>query len=474
MRISLVVLALLSSLPLLGQQGYDLQFRIKGLRDTTVWLGYYYGESTYRRDTAVVDRNGEFRFKGSETLPQGIYLIAVNKTRLLEFAVGSDQQFKLETDTSAYIENMKVTGDTDNTIFFENMRFNKALHDEAQPFVSVIQDSTASEEAKKAAREKIEAVNAKVAEYHEKIIREHPGTLTSKIFRATRPLKAPEPPTRADGSIDSTFQLRWYREHFFDDFDLADDALIRMPKPFYRDKVYEYLDKLYVPNPDTVIRGIEFMVSKAKKNPETYKYLIFQLVLKYQNPDIMGLDAVFVYLNDTYFANGEMDYWANEQMKKNMKQHADRLRKSLLGNIGPNLIMQDVNFKPRALYDIKSRYTIIYFFDPDCSHCRKETPKLVDFYEKNKTRFDVEVFAVSSDTSMAKMANYIKEMGMKWITVNGPRTYVGPYQDLYDSVQYPTIYVLDNRKKIIAKKIPVEKLEDFLAHYEKRQKAGQL
>lgn len=474
MRSSLVVLALLASLPLLGQQGYDLQFRIKGLRDTTVWLGYYYGESTYRRDTAAVDQNGEFRFTGSEILPQGIYLVALNKTRLLEFAVGSDQQFRLETDTSGYIENMKVIGDADNTIFFENMRFNKAQHDKAQPYLAVIQDSTASEEEKKAAREKLESVNASVASYHEKIISEHPGTITSKIFLATRPLKAPDPPKHADGSIDSTFQLRWYRQHFFDDFDLADDALIRMPKPFYRDKVYEYLDKLYAPHPDTVIRAIEFMVDKAKKNPETYKYLIFQCVLKYQNPDIMGLDAVFVYLNDTYFATGEMDYWANEQMKKNMRQHADRLRKSLLGNVGPNLIMQDVNFKPRALYDIKSKYTVIYFFDPDCSHCRQETPKLVDFYERNKTRFDVEVFAVSSDTSMAKMANYIKEMGMKWITVNGPRTYVGPYHDLYDSVQYPTVYVLDDRKKIIAKKIPVDKLEEFLANYEKRQKAGRL
>ena len=474
MRASLIVLALLSSLPLLGQQGYDLQFRIKGLQDTTVWLGYYYGESTYRRDTAVVDSNGEFHFRGAEALPQGIYLIAQNKTRLLEFVVGADQQFKLETDTSGYIENMKVTGDTDNTIFFENMRFNKAQHEDAQPVMAVIQDSTASEEAKREARKKLEAVNAAVAEYHEKIIREHPGTITSKIFLATRPLKTPEPPKLADGSIDSTFQLQWYRDHFFDDFDLADDALIRMPKPFYRDKINEYLDKLYAPHPDTVIRAIEFMVRHARKNPETYKYLIFQCVLKYQNPDIMGLDAVFVYLNDTYFASGEMDYWANAQMKKNMQDHADRLRKSLLGNTGPNLIMQDVNFKPRALYDIKSKYTVIYFFDPDCSHCRQETPKLVDFYKRNKTRFDVEVFAVSADTSMAKMADYIKEMGMNWITVNGPRTYVGPYQDLYDSVQYPTVYILDDRKKIIAKKIPVDKLEEFLANYEKRHKNGRL
>lgn len=472
-RITLV-LALFVSGSAMGQSGYDLQFRITGLKDTTVWLGYYYGETTYRKDTAVVGSDGQFRFTGEETLPKGVYLIAKSKSRLIEFVVSDDQQFKLETDTAEYVGNMKVTGDPDNEIFFENMRFNMQRHAEAQAFVKIIQDSTTSKEEKAAARKELEKVNESVADYHEKIIREHPNTVTAKIFKATQRIKIPDAPKRADGTIDSTFQLRWYREHFFDHFDLADDALIRMPKPFYSEKINEYLDKLYAPHPDTVISAIDFMVEKAKENPETYKYLIFQCVLRYQNPDIMGLDEVFVYLNDKYFASGEMDFWANDQMKKNVRQHADRLRKSLVGNTGANLIMQDVNLKPRNMYEIKSKYTVLYFFDPDCSHCRIETPKLVDFYDKNKSRYDVEVYAVSADTSLTKMADYIKEMKMSWITVNGPRTYVGPYQDLYDSVQTPTLYVLDEKKKIIAKKIPVEKLEEFLANYEKHHKTGQL
>jgi hypothetical protein len=71
---------------------------------------------------------------------------------------------------------------------------------------------------------------------------------------------------------------------------------------------------------------------------------------------------------------------------------------------------------------------------------------------------------------MVKMKGYIQEMGMKWVTVNGPRSYVGPYQDFYDAPTTPTLYVMDRDKKIIAKKIPVEKLEDFLTHYEKVEK----
>jgi hypothetical protein len=73
---------------------------------------------------------------------------------------------------------------------------------------------------------------------------------------------------------------------------------------------------------------------------------------------------------------------------------------------------------------------------------------------------------------MVKMRDYVKEMNMKWITVNGPRTYVGPYQELYDAITTPSLYVLDAKKKIIGKKIPAEKLEDFLIHYEKFQKGN--
>ena len=61
-------------------------------------------------------------------------------------------------------------------------------------------------------------------------------------------------------------------------------------------------------------------------------------------------------------------------------------------------------------------------------------------------------------------------MNMRWITVNGPRTYVGPYQDLYDANTTPTIYVLDQDKNIIAKKIPAEKIGEFLMQYEKIRK----
>lgn len=465
MRIGLLSLILLLSLNGIAQPGYQIRMKVSGLRDTTAYLGYYYGESTFIKDTARINHAGEFTFDGKQTLPQGVYFLVLNKTRVFEFVVSQDQHFLLETSTSDYVKNMKVTGDVDNKLFFENMVFNMERHKEAEPFIKVLQDSSLNENQKKDAREAFTKINDKVLAYQDRIIKEHPTTLTARLFKANKPIQIPDSPVKPDGSIDSLFQLKWYREHFFDNFDLADDALIRLPRPIYQEKVNEYLDKLFAPQADTLKQALTKVINKAKKNQETYKYAVWINVLKFQNPEIMGLDAVFVHLYDTYFAKGDMNFWANEQLRKNLKDHADRLRKSLIGMKGPNLIMQDANLQPRELYNIKNKYTILYIFDPDCGSCKKETPKLVDFYSKKK--WDVEVFAVSADTSMAKMRDYIKEMGMKWITVNGPRTYVGPYQDLYDANSTPTIYVLDRQKKIIGKKIPAEKLDDFLTQYER-------
>ncbi|MCU0357663.1 MAG: redoxin domain-containing protein [Cyclobacteriaceae bacterium] len=453
--------------------GYDIKFRITGLKDTTVYLGYYYAEGTYVRDTARVNTNGEFFFDGKEALPHGVYFLVLDKTRLFDpgFVISANQHFTMETAKDDFVKNMVVKNDADNKLFFENLRFNMDRNKEAEPFIKVFQDTTLRDEVKKKeARDGFSKINDKVIDYQNKLIAANPNTMTARLLKSTKRIDVPQPPKRADGTIDSTYQLRYYRQHFFDNFDLSDDALIRLPQPIYSQKVNEYLDKLFPPQADTLKKAVEDLVNRAKKNQETYKYMVFTLTIKFQNPEIMGLDDVFVFINDKYYATGEMNFWANDRYRKNIKEHADRLRKSLIGNTAPNLIMQDENLKPRSMYDIKSKYTILFIFDPDCGFCKTETPKLVNFYNQNKARFDVEVFAVSADTSMKKMREYIKQYNMKWITVNGPRTYVGSYHDLYDAMTTPSLYIIDEKKKIIAKKIPTDKLEEFFVNYEKSLK----
>ncbi|MBS1543921.1 MAG: DUF5106 domain-containing protein [Bacteroidetes bacterium] len=447
--------------------GYKIDMHIKGLKDTTVYLGYYYGETTYVKDTARVNHNGDFIFDGKEALPQGVYMVVLGQSWIFQFVVSEKQRFSLTTDRADYVKNMVVKGDEDNQLFFDNLRYNQVKREESEPYIKIIKDSTKTEEEKKPAREAYAKISDNVMAYQDGLIAKSPKSLTARLIQITKPIQVPDPPKRADGTVDSTFQLRYYREHFFDYFDLADDALIRLPKPFYQEKVYEYLDKLFFQTPDSIMSAINGLALKAKKNQETYKYVVWICVYKYQRPTIMGLDEVYVRLYDKYYASGDMDFWINATLKKNLKEYADKLRPSLIGKTGANLVMQDEHLKPRSMYDLKTRYTILYIFDPDCGHCREESPKLVSFYNKNKAKFNLEVYAVSADTSMQKMKDYVKEMKMTWVTVNGPRSYVGPYSKLYYAETTPSLYVLDDKRKIIAKGIPAEKLEEFFMNYEK-------
>ncbi|MBL7852587.1 MAG: DUF5106 domain-containing protein [Cyclobacteriaceae bacterium] len=458
--------------PKAADTGYQLDFRIKELKDTTVLLGYYYGESTFVRDTARSDKEGKFSFTGVKPLERGVYFLVLNRTKLFDpgFVVGKDQHFLMETGGPDYIRNMKVTGDEDNRLFFENMVFNGDRHKEAEPFMKILRDSTLTEEQKKEAREGFANVDKKVQAHQVELVKKYPQTVTAKLVNANRRVEVPDPPKRADGTIDSLFQYRYYKKHFFDNFDLTDDALIRLPSPAYQEKVAEYLDKLVLQTPDSLMAAIEDLANRVKGNKETYKYLVYSCVYKYQRPAIMGLDEVFVRIYDKYYASGEMDFWVNATMKKTMKDYADKLRNSLVGKTGANLVMQDQYFQKRSLYDIRKKYSLIYFFDPDCGHCKEETPRLVNFYKAQKDKYNLEVFAVSLDTSMVKMRDYIRDMKMTWITVNGPRSYQGSLFDHYYAETTPMLYILNENRKIIAKGLPAERLEEFLVNYEKFEK----
>ena len=448
------------------EEGYKVDFKVAGLENQEVLLAFYYNENTYTKDTVKATTDGRFSFIGKEKLPAGVYIIVKfeDKTKLFDFVVYDDQYFQLETKADDPYREMKVIGDINNELFIKNLLFNASQNVKADPLNLILKSETSSVEEKTRARENLVGLNKEVVAFQNDIIEKHPKTLVAKIISARMDVDVPL--INKEEGIDSTYQYYYFKNHFWDGVDLSDESLLRLPFPLITSKIDQFFDKLLIQDADTIIKEINKVIAKTSGNQEMYKFVTWSLTTKYYAPQIMGLDKVFVFLSDEYFSSGKMDFWADAQLKKNIVDRAAQLRLSMLGMKGPNLVMQDDKLIAKSMYDIQNKYTILYFYDPDCGHCKKETPVLVNF-TKN-TQFDVKVYSVCADSSMVKMKGYINEMGMeKFINVNGPRSYVGNYQDLYDAFQTPTVYVLDDKKKIIAKKLPAERLEDFLLRYEK-------
>jgi FAD synthase len=97
---------------------------------------------------------------------------------------------------------------------------------------------------------------------------------------------------------------------------------------------------------------------------------------------------------------------------------------------------------------------------------KKFTPKLQEFYDAYKKEFDLEVFAVYTETDTTEWFKTIKEKKLNW-TNAADLLWNTNFKKYYDIYSTPVIYILDRQKKIIAKRIDVEQLPDFLRNHKK-------
>jgi thiol-disulfide isomerase/thioredoxin len=125
------------------------------------------------------------------------------------------------------------------------------------------------------------------------------------------------------------------------------------------------------------------------------------------------------------------------------------------------LILADSTDNYQSLYAVNSPYTILYFWDPDCGHCKKATPKVKAFYDKVKTK-GVQVYAACTEVEMDKWRKYIRENNLDWINVADPKLQ-NNFRHEFDVTTTPQIFILDKDKKIMAKKIDEDTMEKILS-----------
>jgi len=460
-------------------KGYNLQFKITGIPDKTCKLAYYFADKQYLKDT-VIAQNGVFTFRGDETLPGGIYIIILPNNQYFEAMIDKDQDFRMETDTAAYVGNMKVTGSEDNKLFYDYLKYinpkqkeSKELRDKMDVIHKEL-DSLKKENKKidstefKALKVKLEAIDTEVKDYKIKYMNDHPENILAKVFRTSKEVEIPEAPLLPNGKKDSTFAYRYYKSHFFDDIDFSDARLLRTPV-FYS-KIRQYLDKLTVQHFDSLIIAADLLSEKARANTEVFKFIVQNITSHYEveATKVVGLDAIFVHMVNRYYKTGQATWVDSTVMAKIMKR-AKTLEPLLLGKVAPNLNLPDVSTQQKiALHDVKANYTIAYFWDPTCGHCKKVTPKLYEWWIENREKKGVAIYGINTTVDQKEIFDYLKEKPMDWIKIWDPYN-ESKFRDLYDIYKSPEMYLLDKDKKIISKHIGVEDLDPLIKMYEKQQ-----
>ncbi len=449
-------------------QGYDIEVKIKNFGSQEIYMGHYFADKTYVKDTVQTNAEGVAHFKGDKPLEGGIYFVVLpTKTIAWEFLVTDDQQFAMHTDSEDYIGILQSIGHAENQKFFEYSRFMRDRNKEMGQFQESYKTATGAD--KEAVKGKIEDLQKRVQKQWDSYIAQNPGTFFANLIKAQKYPEVPEF-TVPDHIVnkDSVLQVKRYyynKNHWFDNIDFTDSRLLRTSYVYSR--LQTFFNQM-VFDPDTVIAEGEKIIKRSEPSPEMFRYIVeYMLNLNYETKR-MGMDKVLVHIGEEYYLSGRA-HWVEEERLEKIKDRVMKVRPNLLGTKVKDMKFVTLDNSIVNLYTLTTDYTVLAFWEPGCGHCKKTIPKLHDIYTDLKWNQDksIEVMAVFTQVKeYDEWKEFVEEKGMTdWVNAYDPYGWSG-FRDQFDIYSTPTVYLLNKNKEIIAKRIDVERIAEFIENYE--------
>lgn len=483
----LIFLVVFTSLSFLSF-GQKLKFKIEGQKDTTIFLVKYLGKGLYYADTAEM-KNGVVEYDGAKQEP-GVLAVLLPGNKYFEF-IYDNQEINIETKAPDFVETMNVKKSEDNRVFYDYMRFLKTQREKANKLSEERSKLSKEDEKYTGLTEKIKAISKEVVSYQKELVKNNEGKLVSKIVKMGIDIEVPEAPVDADGKkIDSLFAYHYYRDHYFDNIDFNDDRLVN--SSVFHSRLESYFSKsMMVQHWDTIVKYAFKLCDQLDPKSKAFSYCVNWITSSYEKSNIMGMDKVFVKMGERYYctknSEGEsLATWMYDEKLEKLCEKVQANKNLVMGVKPPNLILRDTTDANWSdFYSLESEYTILYFWDPGCGHCKKTTPKMQKLYiEKFKDR-NIEIFAIGKAVGedFEAWKKFIKEHNLTFINVavteslfaaatKDARQFVPEfttieslnYQSTYDIFSLPRVFLLDKDKKIIGKQMSVSQLEDMLDH----------
>ena len=481
-RFILLIIGFGLSLLYLQADGYKIEVRLKDFPSDTIVIGHRFNASFVPKDTVVLNQRGEGVFRGDNSLPQGMYLVYLPNNSFFDLLISDDQEFYVENDTLDFVNHILIRGSEENSAFYAYQQYLQKQSHKARQLQEKIKAQETDTVGASLTREELNQLNEEVMEYINQVIQQYEGTFFGKFLLSLQEVKVPDPPEDENGNIiDPAFQYNYYKTHYFDNFDISDIRLLRTP--FYEQKIMTYIERVAHQVPDSLINDVDMLINKSRTDPQLFRYMLITLFNYFAKSQIMGMDAVYIHIAENYYIP-EAD-WSDPEFIEKLKDRVEKAKPTLLGQkasdiqlvrISPDHFLaasdnEDLKKNPYIgnffnLYDIQASFIILYFWESDCGHCKTATPELYEVYRRLKEK-DVEVVAVNllgGEEGKVKWINFVNEHGLyDWINCWNP--YDFEFKKVYDINSTPVLFVLDNDKKIIAKRIAPEQAEEIINAY---------
>jgi thiol-disulfide isomerase/thioredoxin len=447
-----------------------ISLTLKPYKNCWIYIGSYYGKGKTLVDSVFVDDDSKGVFKPAKKYTPGIYFVVSPKMAIqFEFLMDEKQHFSITADTLNRTEPV-IKGSPDNDLFSKYSAFSvtkgKLIADLSDKFkkASTKTDSTSL-------RNEIISENKALQEYRDSLTKKNPNSLLTILLNAMKQPDYPAIPV-VNGKADSLYPYHFVKDHFWDDVDFNNDCLLRTP--FFEPKIDNYFKTLVPSDPDSIFKEVNYMLLYARTGKEMYPYLLTKFTNKYINPEIMGQDKVFIKIYENFYAKGDTSF-LNAASRKTITERYYQMVANLVGNPAPTLDLTDTFGNTVSLYKLNSKFTFVVFWDPTCGHCKAELPRIDSIYKARWKDLGVQLYSVNVSTdknTLQELKKFVQEKKLDagWIYTSQTKEAreaeqqagLPNFRQLYDVYKTPTLYLLDDKKRIIAKQLSIEQFNDII------------
>lgn len=451
MRILFLIIVLYLTSCSSTAQNFQLEGIIEGYPNQSVYIAGFYGDQDKVIDSTKTNESGLFKIEISKNIAKGVYRILLGNGEFFDLIFGSDD-IKLITTSMSSMQTLEVINSDENKRYYAYLKKrNRSLYklDLLTPLVKYYPQN---DPFYNTSFEEYVRIQDDLHSYIDSMAFTSPDNITSKIATNER-----EPKTNPEWN---DFEENVYmRSNFFNNVDFSDTSLLRTG--IFSTKFIGYLSLYQNQNftkeqlESSFIQAVDTILKRTRPYPLVYEFALDYLIGGFEK---YGFNTVIEYIAEHALLDENCEY---SEKGSELEKRIETLKRLSTGNEAPDFSHSDINNKEFKLSDIKDKHTLLVFWASWCPHCTWLLPELKSYYD-NIDRNTLEIVSISIDTSKADYTDFKKTGGYYWTSICDYKGWDNEVAKLYGIHATPTLILLDENRKIIAKPNSVQELMNAL------------
>ncbi len=273
----------------------------------------------------------------------------------------------------------------------------------------------------------------------------------SFLYKAIKSMSFPEFPF----AISQDQSNNYFREHFLDNVNFSDTIL--MNSNIFTSNTYSYIQLFKNHKLSDSAQQVEYIhavdkiMQRCSASPQVKSQVADYLAKGFEQ---LNLDLALAYIYEKYIQSESCE---NTDLYDRVKIRVEGNRKLTIGSIAPEVNLFDNDSNQIVLSAVYSPYTLVIFWASWCPHCVATLPLIKKLYN-NQLKKQFEIVAISIDTIAKDWQNAIRAGGYKWFNCSDLQGWKGKTVKDYYVYSTPMMFLLDDKKRIIAKPLDINQL----------------